>query len=204
MRWQLGWTSRPSFEEGLNFMGPRVSTAPWAWLLLLVGLLLAAWQAPRALALDEAVVAQQQTLKRLQRAAHQQSLAEQARSRSQMGSHGEAVRSDEQWRRAAQLAQSLSYPWQAVLDQVDAVAKSEHARLLAFSVDLASISGAGTVWPDVRISAALQDDEAALRWALSHGAAAQLLNRERLAEPRVTEDGTYVWRAEAVWNGVSP
>ena len=193
-----------AWADELDFVGPRVRTAPWAWALLLGGLLAAGWVWPQIAQLDTALSEEQQVLKRLQRAEHQAQLAVKA-VRSPTGQHTAAYRlTPEAARHAAQLAQGLAYPWMDVLTQVESVAQAEQAVLLSFSLDLAPLAAQAQAQPEIHLSAAVKDDDAALRWAHAQGPSAQLLNRERLGASFVTAAGSYEWRAEASWSGGQP
>ncbi|HEX5357277.1 MAG TPA: hypothetical protein VFW93_13745 [Aquabacterium sp.] len=194
----------PAWADELDFVGPRVRTAPWAWAILLCGLLAAAWTWTCVSRLDNDLADAQQVVKRLQRAAHQAQVNSMAsRQTGTAGSTAPALTPDAA-RHAAQLAQFLSYPWVSVMERVEQSAKAEQAVMLSFSLDLAPLATQAQAAPEVRVVAAIKDDDAALRWAHAQGTSAQLLNRERLAAPFVTAVGRYDWRAEASWPGAQP
>ena len=66
--------STPDWGDALDFVGPRVRTASWSWLLLLAGLTAAAWIWPLVRQSDDDLLRAQMDLKRLERAAHRQVL----------------------------------------------------------------------------------------------------------------------------------
>lgn len=204
VRHLLRWMPSPQWAQELDFVGPRISPAPWSWLLLLLGLVALGLVLPRAQALADQQVEAEATLKRLQRAAHQQTLTSRApRLVVKQGAEAPALLPDTA-RHAAQLAQWLGYPWLTLLDEVDATAKGEQAVMLGFSLDLATLGSRADSAPDVRLSAAVRDDASALRWVQAQGGSAQLLSRERLSTPFVAAAGQYEWRAEAVLVGGTP
>lgn len=194
----IGWA------DELDFVGPRVQTAPWAWALLLFGLLACAWTWAAVTRVEIDMADAQQAVKRLQRAAHQEQVNAQARSQPSKAGAQSSNLSPDAARHAAQLAQWLAYPWLSVLEQVEVSSQTEQAVMLSFSLDLAPLAVQAQAAPEVRVVAAIKDDDAALRWAHSQGLSAQLLNRERLATPLVTAAGRYDWRVEASWPGVQP
>lgn len=196
--------SRPQWAQELDFVGPRVRTAPWAWALLLAGLVAVATELPLISQADADLLEAQTTLKRLQRAAHQQRLAAATPRASQAEGDAVATLTPESARRAAQVAQWLAYPWMAVIGQAESAAHTEQAVLLSFNLDLATLGSAPDAWPAAHVSAAVRDDASALRWAQAHGAHAQLLSRERLAASFESVAGTYDGRAEAMWPGGAP
>jgi hypothetical protein len=205
-RW-MSWLSPAHWADELDFVGPRVRTAPWAWLLLVAGLLSLAWALPQVQAVEADRAEAQLTLKRLQRAAHQQAVATKvAQAPTDKPSSGKLAPplSPDAARQAAQLAQWLAYPWMQVLSQVEQAAQAEQAVMLGFSLDLTALGSRADVWPDVRLSAAVRDDIAALKWLDAQGPAAQLLGRDRLGSGFDTPMGHYDWRVEAVWSGGAP
>jgi hypothetical protein len=194
----------PAWAGELDFVGPRARTAPWAWGLLLAGLLALAWVLPQLTQVEADLQEAQQTLKRLDRAAHQQAVAAQAPQVLPDKADLAPPLSGDSAQHAAQLAQWLAYPWMRVMDQVDAAAHGEQAVMLSFSLDLATLGSKPGVWPEVRVSAAVRDDASALRWAQAQGPSAQLLSRERLGTTFVAANGQYDWRAETSWAGGTP
>lgn len=205
-RWLMHW-QRPDWAHELDFVGPRVRTAAWAWGCLLAGILAAAWVWPQVVQVDADLADAQQTLKRLQRAAHQQVLALQAPavSASRAGQADQAPGlTPESAQRAAQLAQWLGYPWMTVIERVESAGQAEQVVMLSFSLDIGTLGSRADSAPDVRVTAAVRDDASALRWAQTQGPSAQLLSRERLSTSFATASGAYDWRAEASWTGGAP
>lgn len=205
-RWQGMW-SPPSWAEELDFVGPRVSASPWAWLLLLGGLVALGVVLPKVQEVSAQQAEAQATLKRLQRAVHQQALAAKAPKGPQSPVRKADVAptlSPESARHAAQMAQWLGYPWLDVLAQVEEAAHAEQAVMLGFNLDLATLGSRPDSAPEVRLSAAVRDDASALRWVQAQGSLAQLLSRERLETPFASAAGNYEWRAQALLSGVSP
>lgn len=196
---------RAAWADELDFVGPRVRTSVWAWILLLAGATTAAWVLPQVNQADADLSQAQHDLKRMQRAERQQVLAEQApRVARDTNTPQAPVLTPESARQAAQLAQWLAYPWMQVISQVEDAAQAESAVMLSFSLDISTLASKGVVRPDVRLAAAVRDDASALRWAQSHGAGAQLLSREHLGASFATAAGAYEWRAEASWPGGAP
>jgi hypothetical protein len=199
------WMRTPDWAEALNLSGPRVRTASWAWVLLLAGLTSAAWVWPQVEHLEAEAAQVQADLQRLQRARHQADLAVQARSR---GAQGEAAApatlTPEQAMHAAQLLRWLAYPWVDTLQAADESAQQAQALMLGFSLDLSGWNGQPQTEAWVRMSAAVQDDAAALRWAQGLGPRAQLISRDRLGTPVASARGLYAARAELSWPGVTP
>lgn len=196
--------NRPHWADELDFVGPRVRTAAWAWALLLAGLVAMATVWPLIQQADADLLEAQAMLKRLQRAAHQQRLAATMPRPAKVPGDSTPALTPESARRAAQLAQWLAYPWMAVIGQAESAAHAEQAVMLSFTLDLATLGSAPDNWPSAQVSVAIRDDASALRWAQAHGAHAQLLSRERLAASFVSAAGPYDWRAEATWPGGAP
>ncbi|HEX5312080.1 hypothetical protein [Aquabacterium sp.] len=189
----------------LDFVGPRVRTSVWGWALLVIGLCLALMAADQVQSVAQQQAQEEASLHRLQRAEHQQKLA-QAPMRPASGASGAAggaAWSAEALRSAQGVVSKLAYPWAKVLDQVELAALHEQALLLALSVDLDAAAVDATA-ATVRLSAAVLSDEDALRWADAHGAGAQLLARERLPSPAPSPQGDYPWRAEISWQRGRP
>jgi hypothetical protein len=197
--------SADSWADELDLAGPRGRTAPVAWLTLLAGLCALAAVLPMAADAQAERQAAQEAVKRLQRATHQLTLRSLPSPRSGAGQAGGGGLSAEQQGGAARLARTLAYPWMSVLSQTEAAAASQNVAMLSFSADLASTGARqkpardAASLADVRLSAAVISDEQALRWAQAHGPRAQLLSRARLPSSLATPDGTYAWRAEAIW-----
>lgn len=200
---RLSWRA-PRWAQALDFVGPRVHTALWSWFLLACGLLAAGMLAPRIDQIEQDRRDAQISLQRLNRAAHQQALA----AKAPVLPDGKGVQAPpltpDTAARAAQLAQWLGYPWMAVMRQIETTAQAEQAVMLSFSLDLATLGSKAGRLPDIRVSAAVQDDTSALRWAQAQGPSAQLLSRERLSTPFAAAAGQYDWRVEATWSGEEP
>ncbi len=204
MRRLMRRVNPPQWAQELDFVGPRLSPSPWSWLLLLSGLIALGVVLPQVQDVLAQQAEAQATLKRLQRAVHQQALAAKASKEPVRKADQAPTLSGDSAQHAAQVAQWLGYPWLDVLDQVDSAAKAEQAVMLAFNLDLATLGSRADSVPDVRLSAAVRDDASALRWVQAQGGAAQLLSRERLGTPFVAASGNYEWRAEALLAGGTP
>ncbi|CAH0351538.1 hypothetical protein [Aquabacterium sp. CECT 9606] len=192
--WQPGWA------DALDFVGPRVRTALWSWVLLIIGVAASMAVAERA---QQGVVAQaeaQATLHRLERARHQLTMARAAPRSASAPSQPTSQKLDEaSTRQAVQVAQWLAYPWSEVIAKVEQSAQQEQAVLTGFSLDIGSLGAKLDAPPPVRLQAALRDDASALRWVAAHGEGAQMLGRSALSAPFETMTGHYALRAEAVW-----
>ena len=200
----MQWISPPQWAQELDFVGPRLSPSPWSWLLLLLGLVALGVVLPQVQEVAVQQAESQATLKRLQRAVHQQTLASRVPKAALSKVDQAPALLPEAARHAAQMAQWLGYPWLDLLDQVDAAAKAEQAVMLGFNLDLSTLGSRADSAPDVRLSAAVRDDASALRWVQAQGGAAQLLSRERLSTPFLAAAGNYEWRAEALLVGGAP
>ncbi len=202
----------PAWTQSLNLAGPRLPTASWAWVLLLAGLTALAWVLPQAQQADEALTQAQADVQRLQRARHQLDVQAQALTRAARPLHADegkdaaasALLNDGNAARAAQLMQWLGFPWMATLQQADEAAQAEHALMLGFNLDLSNLGAGPQALAWARMSAAVMDDAAALRWAQALGPQAQLMSRDKLGTPVDTARGPYTWRAEISWPGVQP
>jgi len=197
----------PDWAESLNLAGPRVRTASWSWLLLLAGLTAAAWVWPQVEQIEAESVQAKADVQRLQRARHQAELVVQARSHVTPGASAPADASalaPDQAMHAAQVLSWLAFPWEATLQEADEAAVQAQALMLGFSLDLNGWNGQPQTQAWVRMSAAVVDDAAALRWAQGLGAQAQLISRDRLGTPLDTTRGTYTARAELSWPGATP
>lgn len=199
-----GWTA--PWAEALDFVGPRVRTALWSWALLVLGMaacMAVAEQAQTVLTAQEGTAA---TLRRLERARHQQTLAQAPpRSAASVASAASGAQAkagaldDASLKQAARVAQLLAYPWPTVIGRMEQAAQREHAVLTGFSLDINSLAGRPDALDQARLQAAVPDDAAALRWVAAHGDGAQLLGRDTLATPFDTALGHYALRAEAQW-----
>lgn len=196
--------NRHAWADELDFVGPRVRTASWSWVLLLAGVTAAAWLWPMVTQADSDMVQAQLDLKRLQRAVHQHAVAVKVEQVVQSKDPSRAGLNTESMRHAAELAQGLGYPWMRVLTQVEQAAQAEKTVMLAFSLDTSTLATAPDAQPEVRMAAAVRDDESALRWAQTLGSTAQLRGREKLGTPFTATAGAYEWRVEAAWSGETP
>jgi len=202
----------PIWTQSLNLAGPRLPTASWAWLLLLAGLTALAWVLPQAQQADEELAQVQADVQRLQRARHQLDVRAQALTRVARPIHADedkdaaasSLLNDSNAGRAAQLMQWLGFPWMATLQQADEAAQAERALMLGFNLDLSNLGAGPQAQAWARMSAAVVDDAAALRWAQALGPQAQLMSRDKLGTPVDTARGPYAWRAEISWPGVQP
>lgn len=197
------WSSAPQLKwtQQLDFVGPRVDTAIWAWALLVAGLCVALAMADQAQSVQQELAAQQASLHRLQRVQHQRKLAT---TPARSASSPDAQWSSEALLSAQGVVQVLAYPWARVLDRVEQAAMQEQALLLSLSLDQDRALTDTRLPPPARLTAAVQTDEAALRWSQALGDGAQLLGRERLGTPAPSPQGDYPWRAEVSWIGVTP
>jgi hypothetical protein len=195
--------SQTDWANELDFTGPRIRPARWAWLLLLAGCAAVMSVMPMVNEVEAALQAEQDTLKRLQRATQQHAMRQSTALRQGEG-RGDTTLKPEAMAQAARLARSLSYPWLPLLNRVEAAAQARQAVLLSFGLDLSSMDARSIAMPDARISAAVVDDEQALAWVQAHGVGAQWLGRERLATALNTEAGIYAWRADALLEGGAP
>jgi hypothetical protein len=198
------WSRQHDWADELDFVGPRVRTASWSWVLLLAGVTAAVWVWPMVTQSDTDMAQAQLDLKRLQRAVHQHTVEAKATQSVQSKDPSKAGLNAESMRHAAALAQGLGYPWMSVIAQVEQAAQAEKAVMLSFNLDISTLATAPDALPDVRMAAAVRDDESALRWAQTLGSTAQLRGRERLGTPFTSTAGSYEWRVEAVWSGESP
>lgn len=194
---------KPRWAESLDFVGPRVHVALWSWALLVLGLAVGMAVAEQAQTLQSSQDEVQATLRRLERAQHQQKLAMAAPRAASSAESGQAAASAldaTKAKQAARVSQLLAYPWPAVISRMEQAAQQEHAVLTGFSLDINGLGGKADALPQARLQAALFDDASALRWVSAHGDGAQLLGRDLLASPFETEQGAYALRAEASWS----
>jgi len=193
---------RTPWSEALDFVGPRVRTALWSWALLVLGMAACMAMAERAQALMATQDEAQASLRRLERARHQKTIAltapRAASSASAPRTTGHTL-DDAALKQAARVSQLLAYPWPAVIGRLEQAAQGEHAVLTGFSLDINGLGGRPGALAQARLQAALPDDASALRWVAAHGEGAQLLGRDTLATPFDTAWGHYAIRAEATW-----
>lgn len=202
--WQGGWV------EAMDFAGPRVRPAWWAWCLLGVAVLALLVLAERLDHQEGARVESAAQLKRLERADRQQRLQRAAALRQADGSSGPRSGAGpgepasaappltgSAVTEAAQMARLLSYPWADVLYRMEMQAAEHQVVLMGMSLNLASSSAR----PLLRAQGAVQGDSAALQWAsgLPQG---QLLSRQALATPFEGLRGRYAMKADvqAMWS----
>jgi hypothetical protein len=198
MDW-LGTKTMP-LVDALDFVGPRVRTAPWSWALLTLGLVAALTMADRAQQADNVLMEARQTLSRLERAQHQQQVARTApRADREASASVSAALTAPALRQASGMVQLLAFPWTEVIEHVEQAASNEQAVLTAFSLDLSMLEGKAGSLPAARLSLAVRDDAAALRWLAAQGADAQLLSRQPLGTSFDTLNGHYALRYEANW-----
>jgi hypothetical protein len=202
------FAQEPTWAQSLNLAGPRLPTASWAWVLLLAGLTALAWVLPQVQQLEAEQAQAQADVQRLQRARHQLEVQALAQTRAAQPARADAnqasVLNEGNAARAAQLMQWLGFPWMATLQQADEAAQVEHALMLGFNLDLSNLGTGPQTLAWARMSAAVMDDAAALRWAQALGAQAQLMSRDKLGTPFDTARGPYAWRAEISWPGGQP
>jgi hypothetical protein len=206
------FAQEPTWAQSLNLAGPRLPTASWAWVLLLAGLTALAWVLPQVQQLEAEQAQAQADVQRLQRARHQMEVQALAQTRAARPAHADAAKdgglasvlNEGNATRAAQLMQWLGFPWMATLQQADEAAQAEHALMLGFNLDLSNLGTGPQTLAWARMSAAVMDDAAALRWVQALGAQAQLMSRDKLGTPFDTARGPYAWRAEISWPGGQP
>jgi hypothetical protein len=204
----------PEWTEALNLAGPRVRTASWSWVLLLAGLTAAAWVWPQVEQHEAEAAQVMADVQRLQRARHQMDLAAQARTRpargeatvntTATGTANTTALTPDQAVHAARMLGWLSFPWLDTLEAADEAALQAQALMLGFNLDLSAWNGQPQTRAWVRMSAAVMDDAAALRWAQALGPQAQLISRDRLGTPLNAARGVYAARAELSWPGDAP
>jgi hypothetical protein len=196
---------RAVWAQALDFVGPRVRVALWAWGLLVAGLAASMAVSEEAQHAFNARQEAQSALTRLERAKKQRAIA-QAVPRAVKEHEGAASMASGKaldaaaLRQAARMATLLGFPWTPVIERIEQSAMQEHAVLTGLSIDVSSLSSRADAAPDVRLQAAVQDDAAALRWVDAHGEGAQLLGRDLLTHPFDTTAGHYALRAEALWS----
>jgi len=201
----MGFRS-PAWADQLDFVGPRVRTASWSWVCLLAGVVAVVWVIPEVNEAQAELAQAQSDLQRLRRATHQAEVVRKAVTMTQSATPADAAPAltGDAARQAAQLAQWLAYPWLKQLARVEEAAQAEHTVMLSFSLDLSPLASRPDAWPELRLSAAVRDDVAALRWAQTLSPQAQLLGRERLSAPITVGASSFEWRVEATIGGVTP
>ena len=190
-----------NWVQQLDFAGPRINTSIWGWGLLVMGLSVMLAAADQAQSVRHDLESEHLSLLRLQRVEHQRKLA----AMPMRGASSPALAwSSEALQSAQGVVSLLAYPWSQLFDQVEKAALEERALLLTLALDQdRSLTDARTPVV-IRLTAAVANDESALRWAGAHGAGSQLLSRERLGAPAPSPQGDYLWRAELSWLGPQP
>jgi hypothetical protein len=193
------WMAPPAWAEQLDFVGPRVRTSPWAWLVLAAGLSLLAVQADEfAHAQGEQSLAQE-NLRRLERAQHQAKLVQQAREvASKRPASQEASLNADGYLHAAQLAQWLGFDWAGVWAKLESQASADKVVLTGFSLDLNTLGSREGVYPELQLHALVTDDATALQWVAHMGPGAQLKAREALPAALATSHGNYAHKVDVV------
>lgn len=193
------WFHAPEWAAQLDFVGPRVRTSIWGWLLLLTGLSVLAMQADDLLAVQADQAQAQDSLHRLARAQHQLKLAQQARdAAARKPASQEARLSADGYQHAAQLAQWLGFDWAGVWGLVEMQTSLDKVVVTGFSLDLTTLGSREGALPDLQLHALVTDDAAALQWASHMGLGAQLKARETLPSPVITGHGNYTHKVDLV------
>lgn len=186
------------WPAALDFKAPRVRPAPWAWLLLAVGLASVLWMADRVDALQAQQLEAQAQLKRLGRADRLARVERAALARTEQAQAPQAAASAPILESAAAdeavgMIRALAFPWPGMLAKMERSASAAGAVMLSMSTSLDDAGpSAGPVW---RLQAAVRDDAAALGWADSLPAG-RLISRASLAAPFSTAQGAYGLKAE--------
>lgn len=193
------WFRAPQWAVQLDFVGPRVRTSIWGWLLLLAGLSVLVVQVEDLLAVQTDQAQAQDTLHRLARAQHQLKLAQQAREASARKTAGQEARlSADGYQHAAQLAQWLGFDWAGVWSLVETQTSLDKVVVTGFSLDLNTLGSREGALPDLQLHALVTDDAAALQWAAHMGLGAQLKARDTLPAPVITGHGSYTHKVDLV------
>ena len=182
----------------LDFRPARPRPAPWAWALLLAGLLSVLWLADQADQLQQRQDEAQAQLKRLARADRQVRVTRAATERNVRTEAPEAAASapvldpaaaDE----AVGMVRALAFPWPAMLQRMELSASQSGAVMLSMGISLDDQGRSpGPIW---RLQAAVRDDASALGWAASLPAG-RLVSRGSLATPFSTPQGPYGLKAD--------
>lgn len=195
------WAPGAHWADELDFAGPRVRTAGWAWGLLAVGVWALVVVVDRGEQQEQSILDAQAQLKRLTLADRQWRLARAASTpRAAAGANASGADapplSPAAWPEAATMAALLAYPWQAALDGVAARAADHQVVLTALALDLSAWDPVLAPPPTMRVLAAVPSDDVALRWAaaLPQG---QLKARSALAKPFSTAKASYALKVEA-------
>jgi hypothetical protein len=202
---------RRPWAEQLDFAGPRVRTATWAWAVLGAGVLALLVVADQGDAQHQAIDEAQAQLKRLGKADRQLRIERAAKAgvrsdkaqaapvASQAASGIELPQApkldDQALPEAVAMAAFMAYPWPEVLRDVSQRAMDHKVVLLALSLDLSGWDAAAMPVPTARLLAAVPSDEVALRWAaeLPDG---QLKSRAALQTPFTSMLGNFALKAE--------
>lgn len=182
----------------LDFRPMRPRPAPWAWAMLVAGLLSVLWLADQAEHLQQRQDEAQAQLKRLARADRQVRVVRAASERGALKKPPEAaasapvldpVAADE----AVGMVRLLAFPWPAMLQRMELSAAQSGAVMLTMGISLdESGRSPGPTW---RLQAAVRDDASALGWAASLPSG-RLVSRGSLATPFSTPQGLYGLKAE--------
>jgi hypothetical protein len=193
------WMAPPAWADQLDFVGPRVRTSAWAWLVLVAGLSMLVAQADELEQAQSEQSLAQEGLRRLERAAHQASLAQQAREVANKKPAGqEASLNADGYQHAAQLAQWLGFDWAGVWAKMESQAGADKVVLTGFSLDLNTLGSREGVYPELQLHALVTDDATALQWVAHMGPGAQLKAREALPAALVTSHGNYAYKVDVV------
>lgn len=207
MSWlhRLAWLSvRPSWVDELDFVGPRVRTAVWSWLILAAGVVAMMMVVDVMDHLEQDLVDARQQFRRLSQADRQLRLnraIEQGQSSARAESGAGPVSSPPPLRGAGlvdglSMARLLAYPWAATLNRIEAEASTHQVVLMSMSVDLDKQRQSTDGAPIWRLQAAVRDDPSALAWA-ARLPGGRLLSRDRLAQPFSAEAGSYTLKVDA-------
>lgn len=206
--WLRGvWSARTSWVDELDFVGPRVPTALWSWVLLAGGVvaMMSAVDVMEQIERDQ--VDAQQQFRRLSLADRQMRLKraiEQGPS-SGRSAPGVAVSGVAPLRGAGlahglSMARLLAYPWVTTLNRIEDEAAAHQVVLMAMSVDLAKQGPGPEGAPLWRLQAAVRDDASALAWT-ARLPGGRMLSRERLAQGFSAEAGAYTLKIDAQMAG---
>lgn len=203
------WLSaRPSWADELDFVGPRVRTAVWSWLILAAGAVAMMSVIEVMDQIERDLVDSQQQFRRLSQADRQMRLSRaiEQRQASAGAEPGAMPVSSVPPLRGAGLADGLSmarllaYPWAATLNRIEADASTHQVVMMAMSVDLDKPGPSLDGMPMWRFQAAVKDDPSALAWA-AQLPGGRLLSRDRLAQAFSAETGSYTLKVDAQMAG---
>lgn len=205
---RLPWLlPRPSWSEDLDFVGPRVRTAWWAWLVLGLGAMVVLMAYDAMAHTQQALIDAEQQHRRLSLADRGMRLTRALQARETVAQAAVAPPlTPADLPEVASMARTLAYPWAQALGQIDADAWAQQVVLLSLSVDLdqaarAAAGGTGTAGgalaqPMWRLQAAVRHDADALAWS-ARMPGGQILSRERLQQPFTGLLGRYDLKVDA-------